>query len=100
MRHWLAVLAVFAVCGAAAFAMPALADDTPEPSTPESETPGELARDGIERLMRALEAFVDMVPQYEMPEITEDGDIIIRRKRDDERPPEVDEDDDIDQTQT
>ena len=38
--------------------------------------------------MRSLEAFVEGIPQYEMPEITEEGDIIIRRKRPDERPAE------------
>ncbi len=58
----------------------------------------EMARDGIERLLRALEAFIDMIAQYEMPVINEDGDIIIRRKRDPETPP--DEDLDIDETQT
>ena len=59
---------------------------------------GEMAREGIERLLRALEAIIDMIPQYEMPEINEDGDIIIRRKRDPEPPPE--DDPDIDETQT
>ena len=44
------------------------------------EDPGELAREGIERLMRALDAFVRMIPQYDLPELTEDGDIIIRRR--------------------
>ncbi len=48
--------------------------------------------------MRALEALIDSIPQYEMPEINEHGDIIIRRKR----PPAPDglDDADIDQTQT
>ncbi len=60
----------------------------------------EMARDGIEQLMRALEAFIDMIPQYEMPEINEQGDIIIRRKREPEIPPQEETDPDIDETRT
>ena len=67
-----------------------------EPS--ESETPSELALEGVERLMRALEALIDSIPQYEMPEINEHGDIIIRRKRQ-PAPDELD-DEDIEQTRT
>ncbi len=40
----------------------------------------DMAREAIEQLMRALELMIDSIPQYEMPEINEDGDIIIRRK--------------------
>jgi hypothetical protein len=61
---------------------PALAADEP----PE-ETPEELAREGMERMLKALELFIEMIPQYEMPEVTEDGDIIIRRKRPKGTPP-------------
>ena len=42
----------------------------------------EMARGAIEQLLRALEMMIQSIPQYEMPEINEDGDIIIRRKRD------------------
>jgi hypothetical protein len=61
---------------------PALAVDEP----PE-ETPEELAREGMERILKALELFIEMIPQYEMPEVTEEGDIIIRRKRPKDAPP-------------
>jgi hypothetical protein len=62
----------------------------------EDDSVGELAREGVEKLMRALEALIDEIPLYEMPELNEDGDIIIRRKRKtDEAPPE---DPDFDQT--
>ena len=91
MKHWLAALGVSA---ALVLATPAVAEESPE-----SEDPGVLARDGIERLMRALEAVIDMIPQYEMPEINEDGDIIIRRKRD-VAPKPQNEDEGPDQTQT
>ncbi len=62
----------------------------------EDDTAGELARQGVETLMRALEALIDEIPLYEMPELNDDGDIIIRRKRKpDEEPPA---EPDIDQT--
>ncbi len=41
----------------------------------------DIAREAIEQLMRALELMIDSIPQYELPEIQENGDIIIRRKR-------------------
>ena len=60
------------------------------------DSASELAREGVETLLRALEALIDEIPLYEMPELNEDGDIIIRRKRKaDEAPPE---DPDFDQT--
>ena len=40
----------------------------------------DMAREAIEQLMRALELMIESIPQYEMPEINENGDIIIRRK--------------------
>ena len=64
-----------------------------DPET-EREEPGALALEGVETLLRALEALVDMIPQYEVPELTEEGDIIIRRKRPDDVPlggPETEE---------
>ena len=55
----------------------------------------EMARAAIEQLLRALELMIESIPQYELPEVNEDGDIIIRRKRRKEREtpgePEVDE---------
>ena len=57
------------------------ADEPPE------ERPEELAREGMERLLKALELMIEMIPQYEMPEVTEEGDIIIRRKRRKSEPP-------------
>ena len=96
MKHW---LAAFGLSAALILATPAPSPAWAE-EPPESEDPGELARDGIERLMRALEAFIHMIPQYEMPEITEDGDIIIRRKRHGEPSPEEDDEEGPLQTQT
>jgi hypothetical protein len=46
----------------------------------------DMAREAIEQLMRALDLMLDSIPQYELPEIMENGDIIIRRKRRAPRP--------------
>ena len=46
----------------------------------------EQAREGLATLMMALESFIESIPQYQMPEILENGDIIIRRVHPDERP--------------
>ncbi len=54
----------------------------------ENAAPGELARESIELMMRSLNLLMDSIPQYEMPEINEDGDIIIRRKRNTVEPDE------------
>ncbi|WP_420349175.1 hypothetical protein [Pelagibius sp.] len=64
----------------------------------EREEPGELAREGLEQMMRALRLLVDSIPQYELPEMLDNGDIIIRRK-DPERPRKP-EDPEIDETAT
>ena len=70
---------VFAVLLAAAPTGAALAQ---EQGLSERERAEEMAREGMERVMRALEMLMDSIPQYEMPEVNENGDIIIRRKRD------------------
>ncbi len=46
----------------------------------ENESPESLARDGIQKVLDALELFLGSIPQYSSPEILENGDIIIRRK--------------------
>lgn len=45
----------------------------------DGKTAEELARDAAEKLMRALELMFQEIPQYSLPEINENGDIIIRR---------------------
>ena len=45
-----------------------------------------LAREGAAKLIEALEALIDSLPSYEPPEVTEDGDIIIRRRDPDAEP--------------
>ncbi len=58
-------------------AMPAAAaDDEPKSKTERAE---ELAREGAERLMSTLETLLRAIPQYGMPRIEENGDIVIPR---------------------
>ena len=71
----LRVLAAALVLAAAA---PAFAQSRSPAPTPE-EHPGELARDAIEKMMRALSLAIENLPQYALPELNENGDIIIRR---------------------
>ncbi len=56
---------------------PALARAQEE--APKEQSPEELAREGAERLMRALEGLLQVIPQYGMPRIEENGDIVIPR---------------------
>ncbi len=62
--------------------------------------PGELARESIELMMRSLNLLMDNIPQYELPEVTEDGDIIIRRKRNTVEPEENEQGDDLELKKT
>lgn len=49
-------------------------------------SPGALAAEGLETLFQALDLFIQSIPQYEPPELTEEGDIILRRKREEAEP--------------
>jgi hypothetical protein len=40
----------------------------------------EAIREGAEKIVRGLEQLLRSIPQYEAPEVQENGDIIIRRK--------------------
>ncbi|MBW7851505.1 MAG: hypothetical protein H3C38_13500 [Rhodospirillales bacterium] len=76
---------VFAALACVILSTPAAAADRKEPS------PGELLGEAGEKLMRALETMLKAIPQYAAPEINENGDIIIRRIRPDDRPPRKDQ---------
>ena len=83
MRNWLVALSLIA----------ALAVVTPDgilrAQSPEEQDPvEEFAREGLETMMRMLGTIVDNIPQYEMPEVNENGDIIIRRKRNKDSEPD------------
>ncbi len=44
----------------------------------EAET---LLRQGLDRMTGAVDTLLQAMPQYELPRLNDDGDIIIRRKR-------------------
>jgi hypothetical protein len=46
-----------------------------KPSEPEA-----LLEEGTKKILRAFELFILTIPQYEMPEVLPNGDIILRRK--------------------
>jgi hypothetical protein len=46
----------------------------------DTQSPSELAREGMAKMLQALNKLVESVPQFEMPEMNENGDIILRRK--------------------
>ena len=64
---------------------------------PMHESPGEMAREGMDRMLEALNRLIQMIPQYDLPEMLDNGDIIIRRRNPDsgqdqgqeETPPDV-----------
>ncbi len=74
-------------------AAPAVQADEAQPGESPKDSPGEMAREGLEQMMRALRLLVESIPQYELPEVLENGDIIIRRKhpKPESQEPEFDE---------
>ena len=44
-----------------------------------AEDPLDRAEDGMREILTALQLLIASIPQYEMPEVLENGDIIIRR---------------------
>jgi hypothetical protein len=62
-----------------------------QPPAQQQDDPGVLAREAVDKLMRALSSAIQNLPQYTMPELNERGDIIIRRlnpRAEKPRPPE------------
>lgn len=90
----LSLLPVAALC--LSLVLAPMAASAAENTTPE-QSPSDMAREGLERMMRALRLLVESIPQYELPEVLDNGDIIIRRKHGDDAPPDEPE---IDETAT
>jgi hypothetical protein len=65
---------------ASGLAAPAPVLDQQSAQSAENRAPGDLAREGMAKMLQALNKLVESIPQYQLPEITENGDIIIRRK--------------------
>lgn len=55
----------------------------------DNRAPVDLAREGMAKMLQALDKLVESIPQYRLPEITENGDIILRRKKPDVPVPPV-----------
>ncbi len=79
MMSVIATAAMMSLASAAAFG----AETKPAPDV--RERAAEALREGAEKIMRALELMLLAVPQYDMPEVQENGDIIIRRRNPDRR---------------
>ena len=60
----------------------------------------DLAREGVDKLLKALEQLLKAVPQYEPPIVNQNGDIIIRRKRPPQTPGPQERPQPDDQTRT
>lgn len=71
------IFLVMALIVPLAFAAPlaALADTNPEQSSP-----SEMISEATRTILKAFEIMMRSIPQYEVPEVLENGDIIIRRK--------------------
>lgn len=59
---------------------PVVAAEAPPPPSAQERAEKAL-KEGVAHIMRALEMLIQSVPIYEMPEVLDNGDIIIRRKR-------------------
>lgn len=73
---------------------------SPVMAAPDAErgAPQELLEDATRKVMRALELVIGAIPQYQLPEVLDNGDIIIRRVHPGADKPE--NSDDIDETST
>lgn len=61
-------------------AAPARAADQSAPGQGLPDAAEQAIREGAEKILNALRLLIGSVPQYEMPEVLPNGDIIIRRK--------------------
>lgn len=69
-----ATMAILIAAGPTQAQNPTLNDRMPEQAE-------RALKEGLQTILRALETMFKSVPQYEMPEVLENGDIIIRRKK-------------------
>ena len=83
------MMSVIAIAAMMSLASAAAVGAETKPAPDALERAEEALREGGEKIMRALELIMRAVPQYDMPEIRENGDIIIRRRNPDrpKKPP-------------
>jgi hypothetical protein len=77
-----AALAMTSVLGALGTApVRAQSSEAPGHLDPELRAEAErLARESMSKMIEAMDKFLRSIPQYDLPEITPEGDIIIRRR--------------------
>ena len=56
-------------------------------SPSQKETPERMIEDGMRIILSAIELILQSIPEYQAPEILENGDIIIRRVQPNEKSP-------------
>ncbi|HYD31966.1 MAG TPA: hypothetical protein VEB64_14085 [Azospirillaceae bacterium] len=64
----------------------AVAQEAPREPPAAEPAPKEQALQGLQQLLRGIERMVKQIPTYSAPEMTPEGDIIIRRVRPEEAP--------------
>ncbi|MBK1697412.1 hypothetical protein [Rhodovibrio salinarum] len=79
-------MAIRALTLAAALTLVAGAATVAAQEDDQQNSPGEMAREGVEQLMNAIETFVHSLPMYGAPRIDDEGNIIIPRIDNDEAP--------------
>jgi hypothetical protein len=89
-------LAATAATGLALATMPAalaapegMDGNRPPPLAEEFRRAEEMARQGVQQLLSSLDLLVRAIPQYGMPRMNGNGDIVIPRKRPPDGPPPV-----------
>jgi len=77
MRQPAAIMAMAALLAATS---PALAQDKPgDTATEQQKRAVDLAREATEKFMKALEMLIQSIPQYGLPKVDKNGDIVIPR---------------------
>lgn len=71
--------AAITLLGLLAAAAPARADEQAAGRSGEPRHPGQIARDAADDLMRRLEELAASLPRFGLPQIAENGDIVIPR---------------------
>jgi hypothetical protein len=70
-------------------ALPGMAPSADAQSPSEQKVPSELLKEGTQQILKAFELFLQVIPQYDAPEVLDNGDIIIRRKHPGQTPQDL-----------
>ena len=72
---------------------PAVSGDLSEVQQSQSEkgAPEKIIEDGVKMILRAIRLILKSIPEYKVPEVLENGDIIIRRVRPYEKYPNLED---------